>query len=333
MFHDDIVYLLSMDKLWKKRKPPTPLNIEEISKDTSVGNGAAYALKDQRPWSIFECVHVFKDSVEHLKNKYKSTGYLSWDKDDKEAMDFVTATANIRAHIFSIEQKSRFEVKSMAGNIIPAIATTNAIIAGQIVLEGMKILREDWKKCQFTYLIRQPNHRRRLIVPVQLNPPNSKCYVCREKPEVTVTVNTNMMTIGTFNEMIVKKHLGMVAPDIEVDDGKGTILVSADEEETVDNLHKTLSAFNVTSYTRLKCDDDRQVYKLVITVIHCNKIVNDADEEIDFKVLGSIPEINSAPSEPPPATTSGETNENIPKNTPRKRPRLEVDDDDDLVVL
>lgn len=26
LFHDDIKYLLSMDNLWKKRRPPTPLD-------------------------------------------------------------------------------------------------------------------------------------------------------------------------------------------------------------------------------------------------------------------------------------------------------------------
>ena len=40
--------------------------------------------------------------------------------DYEPAMDFVTACANIRYHIFDIANKSHFEVKSMAGNIIPA---------------------------------------------------------------------------------------------------------------------------------------------------------------------------------------------------------------------
>lgn len=46
-------------------------------------------------------------------------GELEWDKDDEEALNFVTAASNIRAHIFGIDMKSRFDVKSMAGNIIP----------------------------------------------------------------------------------------------------------------------------------------------------------------------------------------------------------------------
>jgi ubiquitin-like 1-activating enzyme E1 B len=41
----------------------------------------------------------------------KEDDHLVWDKDDKNAMDFVASCANIRAHIFSIPQKTRFDIK------------------------------------------------------------------------------------------------------------------------------------------------------------------------------------------------------------------------------
>jgi len=41
----------------------------------------------------------------------KEGDHLVWDKDDKDAMDFVAACANVRAHIFGIPQKTRFDIK------------------------------------------------------------------------------------------------------------------------------------------------------------------------------------------------------------------------------
>jgi hypothetical protein len=66
-------------------------------------------------------------------------------------VEFVTAAANLRAHSFGIPMQSLFEAKGMAGNIIHAIATTNAIIAGLIVLEALKILSNKTKECRCVY--------------------------------------------------------------------------------------------------------------------------------------------------------------------------------------
>ena len=58
-------------------------------------------------------------------------------------MEFVTAAANIRASSFGILLHSLFEAKGIAGNIVHAVATTNAIIAGLIVIEAVKVLQND----------------------------------------------------------------------------------------------------------------------------------------------------------------------------------------------
>lgn len=320
-----------MDKLWKSRSPPVPLDLSALGTNKENNGTAAYALKDQRPWSIFECVDIFRDSVSSLATLYRSDGYLSWDKDDKPAMDFVTATANIRASIFSIEQKSRFDVKSMAGNIIPAIATTNAIIAGQIVLEGMKILREQWDKCTTSILYRVPTARRKLIVPSPLEPPSSKCYVCKSNPEVTVALNTDTTSVGVFEDRVLKAHLGMVAPDVEVDDGKGTIIISSEEGETEQNNDKMLSSFGIISHSRLKCDDYLQEYQIVVNILHNTTLGENRENPVDFTVTGEVPNVpSSAPPPPPvPADTA------VQSDTPRKRAweEIDIDDDEDLIVL
>jgi ubiquitin-like 1-activating enzyme E1 B len=53
-----------------------------------------------------------------------------FDKDQPIDLDFVTAASNLRSRVFGIERKSKFDVKGIAGNIVHAIATTNAIVAG-----------------------------------------------------------------------------------------------------------------------------------------------------------------------------------------------------------
>lgn len=69
-------------------------------------------MRDQQMWSIRECARVLSRSLNALSEQLKQgDGDLVWDKDDEDAMDFVTAAANVRAHIFGISTKSRFDIK------------------------------------------------------------------------------------------------------------------------------------------------------------------------------------------------------------------------------
>ena len=114
---------------------------------------------------------------------------MEWDKDDDDAMMFVAAAANIRAAIFNIEQKTQWKVKEMAGNIIPAIATSNAIIAGLIVLQAVRVLRAQLDKCKDVSL-RKESVSNKLICPNVPEERNGNCVVCMEKPTVTLRCNT-----------------------------------------------------------------------------------------------------------------------------------------------
>merc|ERR1711972_392136 len=67
-------------------------------------------------------------------------GSSCFSKDDKTAMDFVHCAANLRMENYRISRISRWDAQSIAGAIIPAVASTNAIVAGLEVVQLLHVL-------------------------------------------------------------------------------------------------------------------------------------------------------------------------------------------------
>lgn len=121
---------------------------------------------------------------------------------------------------------------AIAGNIIPAIATANAMIAGLVVLHAFRVLVEEYQKCPSVYLRKKSIHSKFVLAAdKQISVANPKCYVCSPQPFVNVFVNVESMTVKEFENEILKKELNMVAPDAVLD-GKSLVVISSEEGET-----------------------------------------------------------------------------------------------------
>ncbi|KAI8600010.1 putative ubiquitin-like activating enzyme [Dissophora ornata] len=264
VFYNDIQRLRSMEDMWKTRKPPTPLKYDEIINQVNDLPRAmdattleAITLKDQRVWTLRETVEVFGDSLEKLTARLKETrvsepeANVQFDKDDSETLDFVTATANLRAHVYGIEEKSRFQVKAMAGNIIPAIATTNAIIAGMMVMMAFKIINQRLADCRTSYLA-YGGHRQHLIVSEPLAKPNPKCYICRNSC-IGLKIDTEKSTVQDLINLLEDNSL----IDVEIQES-GRVIYDPDFD---DNAEKTLASLQLTDgkFVDIVDEEDRKI--------------------------------------------------------------------------
>lgn len=110
----------------------------------------SWTAEEKNEWKLTSLENALR-FLQSAKTLHELNTREKWEKDNQTHLDFVldcffiyflffsyyfqvTAAANLRACVFHLDLSSRFYVKEQAGNIIPAIATTNAIAAGMPLL-------------------------------------------------------------------------------------------------------------------------------------------------------------------------------------------------------
>ena len=262
VFNIDVQRLLSMDELWKSRTRPIPMKFHEPKVDSL--NSIDH---DQTEWSLEYTIKIFKQSLESLSKIYQKecesdpNFTLSFDKDDQTSLDFVTSSSNLRARIFNISPSTRFKIKEMAGNIIPAIATTNAIIAGMIVLSAIKILDSRINECRNTYLMYTAPSRNSILSYEKLLPPNPDCGVCSNS-YLIATCDFTTTSISNLVDAVLK----FVAVEGEVSvEENGRLLYDYD---FLDNSDKMLGDIGLGHGKRVmfNIEGDTETYVFILSL-------------------------------------------------------------------
>lgn len=220
VFKEDVDRLRGMEDMWKNRAAPISLDYETLQ-STASSDDSPIPASDQNTWTLIQNFAIFKESLHRLSTRIKEDGVIAaaaveandpskvnpiitFDKEDPHILDFVTSASNLRSHIFSIPLQSKFAVKQMAGNIIPAIATTNAMTAGLCVMQAFKVMRGDYFKAKMLFL---EMSGARALNSEPPRPPNPECAVCGVATG-QVDVDPERATLNDLVDGVLKNELG-----------------------------------------------------------------------------------------------------------------------------
>ncbi|KAJ2382597.1 E1 ubiquitin-activating protein uba2, partial [Coemansia sp. RSA 2603] len=275
VFGRDIRRLLAAEHMWVQRRAPEPLHYDELARAwAAAANGEPLdvaALADHEPMTRELAFALFCHATRVLAQRHvASSGSgepLVFDKDDAPALWFVAATASLRSYVFGIAQRSVFDVKAIAGNIIPAVATTNAIAAGLMAVQGIRLLqqrragRSAIESCCTAYLAYSAK-RPRSILREPLAPPNPRCPVCRRRYLTLRVLDFEKTTLGMLLQHVAA--LVELGDDLSVVEG-ARLLCDPDYQ---DNLGASLRSLRVAEGAMLTvaCEDDAAVVPVVLSL-------------------------------------------------------------------
>ncbi|CAI4038251.1 hypothetical protein SMKI_04G5930 [Saccharomyces mikatae IFO 1815] len=259
LFVQDINKLLAIENLWKTRTRPVPLSDSQIKGPTQ-----AIKFDSNSVGTLQEQISHFFTTTRKLMDRYaKEQNHIEFDKDDADTLEFVVTAANIRCHIFNIPMKSVFDIKQIAGNIIPAIATTNAIIAGLSSLISLRVLNlleyapvTKYTDLNMAFTAKASNlSQNRYLSNPKLAPPNCNCPVCSKVCRGVIRLSSDCLKKIKLSDLVCLIREKYAFPnDISLLDASNQrLLLDYDFEDLND---RTLSEVNLGNGSILLFSDE-----------------------------------------------------------------------------
>lgn len=162
LFCSGIEQLLRMKSEWSTTPPtPIPRDVIAAALEAPVGENSGSLrpfFAQDSALSVTDSIRLFAVSVCLCRQRPP----VDFHKEDDVAVALVAAVSNLRAEVFHIPRQSVEELRSIAGSIIPAIATTNAIVAAGVV-QQLTVVLQCPERVQMLYVRRVPQTTRRAL--------------------------------------------------------------------------------------------------------------------------------------------------------------------------
>jgi len=271
-FIEDIIELASAEGVtWQFRAAPEPLQPKSLEDFITSCKGLKFddeveflaKLEELRTVpcdDVNTTLACFVHLVSILESLRRSDDFkgLQFDKDDVDSMNFIALSSNLRNFNYNIPKQSIWTCQSIAGSIIPAIASTNAIVAGLQSVQLLFVLERVLKAKETGATLSEIKHRCRncelsinrggarpfkMIACSELDAPAPNCLFCANEEDTTIRIalyRYEDWTIWKFIKEILNKALGLTEPafdsfaadwNVQPDD--------LDEPTVVDTLKRT----------------------------------------------------------------------------------------------
>jgi ubiquitin-like 1-activating enzyme E1 B len=256
-----------------------PINLEvmETSNDKSYNEFNEEIHKyDNEKFDLEFYIFVLFGSDKNMLNRIEHKGkYEKFDKENNDIINFIFAATNLRAYSFYIELNTRFKIKEIAGNIVPAIASTNAIVASLQTIEAIKVLANRKEILKNLHYNKTKEIKSTTAIKEMKN---EECIVCSKRENyVYLKMNPEYYNLRKFVEFICKQELKVKSPILWLD--KDIIYDENDEEQ--DCLEKCVSEWlNHNSILKVCDEDSDKIYKIIFKE---EKNYNDNQFDLEFK--------------------------------------------------